>query len=292
MAQASQLRQAWYNLSIVQAHRGFVDEARAIASELLAEADIEGDDWDTSNALSVLGFVELSLGEAGLTASLLARSLERHEKLGGREPLRSQADYAETLLKLGQLERASEVVGILSERAWLAKREPLLAVAARARGQVAADGGELEGASRALDEALAHHDRVTVPFDLARTFMVIGQVNRRRGERKAAKVALERAMTIFHDLGAPLWEAQAEAESRRVPVRHGAPLELTPTEEQVAKLAAMGRTNREVAKELFISPKTVEANLARAYRKLGIASRAELGAVMAARGDNRAARGR
>jgi DNA-binding CsgD family transcriptional regulator len=68
-----------------------------------------------------------------------------------------------------------------------------------------------------------------------------------------------------------------------VPVRHGAPLELTPTEEQVAKLAAIGRTNREVAKELFISPKTVEANLARAYRKLGIASRAELGAVMAAR---------
>jgi DNA-binding NarL/FixJ family response regulator len=54
----------------------------------------------------------------------------------------------------------------------------------------------------------------------------------------------------------------------------------------------MGRTNREVAKELFISPKTVEANLARAYRKLGIASRAELGAVMTARGDNRAARGR
>ena len=166
----------------------------------------------------------------------------------------------------------------------LAKREPLLAIAARARGQVAADGGELEGASTALDEALAHHDRVTVPFDLARTLMVLGQVNRRRGERKAAKAALERASRIFHDLGAPLWEAQAEAESRRVPVRHGAPLELTPTEEQVAKLAPIGRTNREVAKELFISPKTVEANLARAYRKLGITSRAELGAVMAARG--------
>jgi DNA-binding CsgD family transcriptional regulator len=283
MAQASQLRQAWYNLSIVQAHLGLADEARATASELLAEADAEGDDWDASNALSVLGFVELSLGDTMLAASLLARSLELHEALGGRDPLRSHADYAEALLKLGQRERASEVVGILCERAALAKREPLLAIAARARGQVAADGGDLEGASTALDEALAHHERVTVPFDLARTLMVLGQVNRRRGERKAAKAALERATKIFHDLGAPLWKAQAEAESRRVPVRHGAPLELTPTEEQVAKLAAIGRTNREVAKELFISPKTVEANLTRAYRKLGIASRAELGAVMAAR---------
>jgi DNA-binding NarL/FixJ family response regulator len=60
-------------------------------------------------------------------------------------------------------------------------------------------------------------------------------------------------------------------------------MELTPTEEQVAELAAAGRTNREVAVELFMSPKTVEANLARAYPKLGIASRAQLGAVMAAR---------
>jgi len=57
--------------------------------------------------------------------------------------------------------------------------------------------------------------------------------------------------------------------------------ELTATERRVAELAAGGLTNREVAVALFISPKTVEANLARVYRKLGIASRAELGARMA-----------
>ena len=61
------------------------------------------------------------------------------------------------------------------------------------------------------------------------------------------------------------------------------PTELTPTEQSVADLAASGRTNREVAKQLFISPKTVEVNLARVYRKLGVTSRAQLGAVMAAR---------
>ena len=59
------------------------------------------------------------------------------------------------------------------------------------------------------------------------------------------------------------------------------PAGLTPTERQVAELAAEGVTNREIATRLFVSPKTVEANLARAYRKLGIATRAQLGAALA-----------
>jgi DNA-binding CsgD family transcriptional regulator len=134
-----------------------------------------------------------------------------------------------------------------------------------------------------LDEAKAHHERVCVPFDLARTLLVAGQLNRRRGERKLAKEALERAHATFGDLGAPLWQARALAELRRIPLRRGAPSELTATEQSVAELAASGRTNREVAEALFISPKTVEANLARAYRKLGVTSRAQLGAVMLAR---------
>jgi DNA-binding NarL/FixJ family response regulator len=59
--------------------------------------------------------------------------------------------------------------------------------------------------------------------------------------------------------------------------------ELTPTEQRVAELAGSGRTNREVAQELFMSPKTVGVNLTRVYRKLGIRSRAELGAKMVER---------
>jgi len=58
--------------------------------------------------------------------------------------------------------------------------------------------------------------------------------------------------------------------------------ELTPTERQIARLASGGATNREIAQAAFVSQKTVEANLARVYRKLGIHSRAELGARMAA----------
>ena len=80
---------------------------------------------------------------------------------------------------------------------------------------------------------------------------------------------------------APLWADQARDELSRIGLRRAAPGELTASERRVAELAATGLTNREVAARLFMSPKTVEANVARAYRKLGIRSRAELGARLA-----------
>ena len=76
---------------------------------------------------------------------------------------------------------------------------------------------------------------------------------------------------------------RARTELARVGLRRFAPAQLTSSEQRVAELAAAGRTNREVAAQLFISPKTVEANLARIYRKLGVRSRAELGAQLATR---------
>ena len=118
-----------------------------------------------------------------------------------------------------------------------------------------------------------------MPFEHARTLLAAGQIRRRAGERRAAKDLLERALAEFERLGAPLWVERAEAELRRLPIRR-APAELTANERRVAELAATGLTNREVAQTLFLSPKTVEANLARVYRKLGISSRAELGATM------------
>ena len=91
---------------------------------------------------------------------------------------------------------------------------------------------------------------------------------------------LRDALATFEKLDTPLWADRARAElagtGRRAtdaPARDG----LTPAEKRVAELAASGMTNRDVAAELFISSKTVEATLARVYRKLGIRSRAELG---------------
>jgi DNA-binding NarL/FixJ family response regulator len=98
-----------------------------------------------------------------------------------------------------------------------------------------------------------------------------------------ARDALTKSIAIFEELGSPLWAEKARAERGRLGLRKGAADELTPTEETVASLAASGLRNREIAERIFVSPKTVEANLSRVYRKLGIHSRAELGARMAER---------
>ena len=108
-----------------------------------------------------------------------------------------------------------------------------------------------------------------------------GQILRRRNERRIASDALDESIIIFEKLDAPFWAQRARDERRRLGLHKGSSDELTPSEHTVASLAASGLTNRQIAERIFVSPKTVEANLARAYRKLGIHSRAELGAYMA-----------
>jgi DNA-binding NarL/FixJ family response regulator len=95
-------------------------------------------------------------------------------------------------------------------------------------------------------------------------------------QKRSARESLEQAARIFQTLGAPLWLAKARSALSRVGARSGTASDLTATERQVADLVAAGRKNREVADELFISVKTVEANLRRVYQKLGVRSRTEL----------------
>jgi DNA-binding CsgD family transcriptional regulator len=87
-------------------------------------------------------------------------------------------------------------------------------------------------------------------------------------------------LSAVEDIGIPLWAARIRAELARCAVVPRGTGDLTPAERRVAELAASGLTNRDVAAALFISPKTVEANLSRIYRKLGIHTRAELGRQM------------
>ena len=100
-------------------------------------------------------------------------------------------------------------------------------------------------------------------------------MHRRNRQKRAARDALSAASHEFARLGARLWVERAQSELARVGGRSPSD-ELTPTERQVAELIAAGRTYREAAAELFISPKTVQWNLSKVYSKLGIRSRAEL----------------
>src|SRR5262249_37302709 len=106
--------------------------------------------------------------------------------------------------------------------------------------------------------------------------LVLGLVRRRAKRRRAAREALEDALAVFDALPAPLWARRARAELERLGGRRGSPDELTPSERRAADLILAGKTNREIATELFITVPTVEKTLTRAYAKLDVRSRTEL----------------
>jgi DNA-binding CsgD family transcriptional regulator len=194
-------------------------------------------------------------------------------------PDRSEPIHVESLVALGELGRAREELGRLEERGRTFPRLWITVTLPRTRALVLAAEGDVTGALAALDE-LDVDAAAKLPFELGRALLVRGRLLRRAKQKRAAADTLREALEIFERLGAPAWEAQTLAELDRVGLRRS-PDELTATERRVAELAATGLTNREVAQRAFISPKTVQANLTRIYRKLGISSRAELGARMA-----------
>ncbi|MDP9491127.1 MAG: helix-turn-helix transcriptional regulator [Actinomycetota bacterium] len=106
----------------------------------------------------------------------------------------------------------------------------------------------------------------------------------RRTKRKAqARDSLEGSCEIFDRLGARLWAEKARVELARTGIRHVERGELTPTEDQVARLAASGAKNREIAEALFMSVKTVEWTLSKVYGKLEVRSKVELARKIATR---------
>jgi len=207
-----------------------------------------------------------------------------YDSMGVAEPLLdwSEPFQVESLLALGELGRAKEALARLEGRGRRFPRLWIDVTLPRARGLVLGAEGDLLAAHAALERL----DRATasqLPFELGWALLARGQLLRRTKQRRAAATALSEALQIFERLGAPTWIERTRAELARVAPRRRAPDELTETERLVAELAATGLTNREVAKAAFVSTKTVEANLARVYRKLGIRSRAELGARIGAR---------
>jgi DNA-binding NarL/FixJ family response regulator len=148
-------------------------------------------------------------------------------------------------------------------------------MSARCRALVAAAGGDLTAGAAAASEAMAQHETLAMPFERGRTLLVQGRILRRQKQKRQARSALEEALQVFEGLGAVPWARTADSEIRRLATRR-APDELTPTERKIAELAATGLTNPQIAARVHVSRKTVEANLARAFRKLGISSRVEL----------------
>ncbi|MEU3402690.1 AAA family ATPase [Streptomyces sp. NPDC006670] len=143
---------------------------------------------------------------------------------------------------------------------------------------------QLTGREGAFEEAGLLHERGGRPFEAARTLLVHGEWLRRARRQAEARARLHAALEVFERLRAAPWAERARAELRAagdfaapaVPTARALADRLTPQELQVVRLAAEGRSSREVAALLFLSPRTVEHHLYKAYPKLGIRSRTEL----------------
>ena len=228
--------------------------------------------------LAALGFLELSLDNPKETNAILWPMAEAVLAAGISEPgvLRFIADEVEALIAIGEADTARSILEPFVTQAERLGRTSALATSERGRGLLHASLGELPEALAAFDRALEHHSGLEEPFELGRTLLAQGQAFRRMKKWGLARGSLGRSLGIFERLGAALWADKATTEMARIGGRSPGPVDLTPTEQKVAELVGSGLTNREVAHALFLSVSTVETNLRRIYRKVGVRSRTEL----------------
>ena len=127
---------------------------------------------------------------------------------------------------------------------------------------------------RAVAAVIPEARELGLPLELGRCLLALGTAQRKARQRRDAAATLDEAVAVFDGLGARRWEALAQAQRARLAPGHDD--SLTPTERRIADLVSAGQTNTEIAATLYISVKTVEANLTRIYRKLGLRSRIDL----------------
>jgi DNA-binding CsgD family transcriptional regulator len=277
---ASQAEQARHNLALVLVYQGQLDEGVTLLAGSLDAA--VATNYERQRAHGALGFAALSGGDPVTAAGHLDRWHAVLTTMHLREPgySRWHLDYLAALVATGRLADARAFLDHLDALAAASGRRSAGAVALAGRALLQAAGGELPAALAAIGQALAWYDDSPLRFDRARTLLIAGQLHRRAKAKRPAQALLAEAHREFTGFGAAAWAGRAAAELARVNLRPAAPGELSETERRVAELTAAGLTNREVAQRLFLAVKTVEANLARVYRKLDITSRAELGARM------------
>jgi DNA-binding NarL/FixJ family response regulator len=265
------------------AYAGREADARSAAEEALEIGGRTGSFRLAERVVAALGFLEVSLGRYEAAVATLQPLVTRFDPASTPTELPNAAfleDAIEALIQVGRSNEAEPLIDALERNGRRLGRAWMMAVGARGRSMLLADRGDLDTATAVAASAIVVHDRLPMPFERARTLLLLGQLQRRRRRKESAAASLQEALDIFERLHTPLWADRARAELVRTNVSPGRSGPLTPSEQRVAELAASGMKNRDVAIELFISPKTVEANLARIYRKLGIKSRAELGRHM------------
>ena len=267
----------------VCAEAGELDEARGLAAEVLNYLRDRPDVVLEGMARDVVGLAAAQDGDLAEADRQFTRVEEINDLVHNREPAqqRFQADHAEAVIGLGDLGRAERLVARLEARAAALPRPWILTVSRRCRGLLHAANGDLDAALTGYEQALTAQEKLDMPGERGRTLLALGRLHRRRNERHVAQQRLEQALSAFETAGALGWAGVALEELARSRGRRGDSAKLTATEHTICDLAAAGLRNHEIAARLFLSDKTVEANLTRAYRKLGVRSRTELAIALA-----------
>ena len=264
-------------LAIVAAIRGSDEEARQQAEDVLEHATTNGLRLRASMAVYALALVDLGRARWNEAAERLDSLLRSGS--GSLDPLVGPIfpDRIEAAVRASRHAEARATLPLFE--AWagysgVAWAQPRLAVC-RA---LVADGDE---ATEQFEEALRLHSADNRPFDRARTELLFGEHLRRKRQRSEAREYLRAALEGFERLRAEPWADRAAAELRATGEtarkRDASTIDqLTPQELQIARLVGEGGSNKEIAAQLFLSPRTVEYHLRKVFTKLEIASRADL----------------
>ncbi|MEV4013405.1 LuxR family transcriptional regulator [Nonomuraea angiospora] len=265
-------------LALSAAIRGRAD-AGELASDVLAEAS----DRDLADALF---YARRALGLIELVAGRHREAVRHFEAIGGRDAeappdlaMGIVPDLVEALVRAGEQDRAAAATARYARWTERIASPGLGALAARCRALVRADGG----ADVHYAESLRLHATSDAPLEHARTALLFGEQLRRDRRRSEAQEHLRAAAETFRRIGALTWadralgELRATGEPARTRTPEADPLStLTPQELRITLAVGEGLTNREIAAQLFLSPRTVDYHLRKVFQKAGITSRAEL----------------
>jgi DNA-binding CsgD family transcriptional regulator len=260
-------------LARAEASLGLVDRARELATEAATYGGFVGRLFSQSDA----GFIELTADKPADAIPFLERAAEFAAAEGIRplSPSPWGPDLVEAYVRVGRTGDAEDLVARL-----VADVGPQPSL--WSRGALARCAGLVDDEFDArFADAFDAQGQLPIPFETARTHLCYGERLRRARRPNEAAIELRLAQRMFAELGADRWARRAEREQVSLgrptePSRPPALAALTPKEYQVAALIAQGATNRVVAQSLFLSTRTVEAHVARVYKKLGINSRAQL----------------
>jgi DNA-binding CsgD family transcriptional regulator len=258
---------------------GRTEEARNAARQGLELAERTGHWLYVIGNLTAVGAVELSLDSPDAAVAALERAWELMSGGGVESPGRFPMlpDLIEALVAVGEPDKAAAAAREQRRISRMIDRPWIRALTARSEAMVADTRGDETTAVAAFERALRQHDMQERPLDRARTLLAYGTLHRRQRRKSRARELLESALELFDAAGAAQWAERSSIELGRIGGRRAAPAgAFSATESEIARLVAAGRTNREVAAALHLSARTVEWNLSKLYRKLGVRSRTEL----------------